>query len=209
MNDRVQRLEASTDFAEEMLVAEIQSVLEELLEQKGYSRTDLAKRMGVTKARVTQIFSDTQNFTVRLIARAFHALGEKVVIDHEPLGNRENALTARCLKRDSPALGSTQRKSADDPSYGLAHYLGGSPSNMPDEGWTAADWRPYKGGLLIAGWPESEDLGDALASFIQTQIKDPPRSVRGEAKGDAPKAVAEWVKPSSNILPFRRERARA
>jgi transcriptional regulator with XRE-family HTH domain len=209
MNDRVRRLEASTDFAEEMLVAEIQSVLEELLQNKGYSRADLAKKMGVTKARVTQIFSDTQNFTVRLIARAFHALGEKVLINHEPLNKRAEVASSASLEQRSPHLCRIETKSADDKAYTFARYLIGSPSNGPDDGWSAADWRPYNRGLFIAGWPESEHLGDALVSFIETQMQDPPRSRRADSKSDTPKAVTEWVKPSSNVLPFRRERARA
>lgn len=36
--------------------------------------------MGVSKARVSQMFSDSQNFTLRLVANAFFALGEEVSI---------------------------------------------------------------------------------------------------------------------------------
>lgn len=64
-------------FAEEDFVVHLQTSLHEMMEEKGMTRADLARAMGVTRARVTQIFSDDcTNFTVRLLARAYHALGE-------------------------------------------------------------------------------------------------------------------------------------
>jgi transcriptional regulator with XRE-family HTH domain len=70
-------LERAAVFAEEDFVVEAQTFLHSLMEEKGFSRADLARAMGVSRARVTQIFSDEcKNFTVRLLARAVHALGE-------------------------------------------------------------------------------------------------------------------------------------
>jgi transcriptional regulator with XRE-family HTH domain len=80
MTDHFHELRASPEYAEERLVAEVQSELQRLLEESGYNRTDLAKKMGVSKARVSQLFSDNHNFTSRLIARAFHALGAQAMI---------------------------------------------------------------------------------------------------------------------------------
>lgn len=78
MDNVFNELFASEEFAEEYFVASIQTKLNEMLEEKGLNRSDLADRLGVTKARVSQIFSDDcKNFTVRLLARAFIALGEK------------------------------------------------------------------------------------------------------------------------------------
>lgn len=69
-------------FAEEALVVDAQIFLHTLMEQKGISRADLAKAMGVSRARVSQMFSDEcKNFTIRLFARAAYALGEKVELD--------------------------------------------------------------------------------------------------------------------------------
>lgn len=70
-------------FAEEALVVNAQGLLQELLDEKGMSRADLARAMGVSRARVTQLFSDDcTNFTVRLWARALFALGEKAVVSY-------------------------------------------------------------------------------------------------------------------------------
>lgn len=70
-------------FAEEALVVNAQGLLQELLDEKGLSRADLARAMGVSRARVTQLFSDEcKNFTLRLWARALFALGEEAVVTY-------------------------------------------------------------------------------------------------------------------------------
>lgn len=72
-------------FAEEDFVVELQTLLHQMMEEKGVTRADLARAMGVTRARVTQIFSDAcTNFTVRLLARAYLALGETPEIGRKP-----------------------------------------------------------------------------------------------------------------------------
>jgi transcriptional regulator with XRE-family HTH domain len=64
-------------FAEEAFVVDVQILLNHIMKEKGYSRADLARAMNVSRARITQIFSDDcKNFTVRLLARAMHAMGE-------------------------------------------------------------------------------------------------------------------------------------
>lgn len=64
-------------FAEEAFVVDVQIFLHNIMLEKGMSRADLARAMKVSRPRITQIFSDDcKNFTVRLLARAMHALGE-------------------------------------------------------------------------------------------------------------------------------------
>lgn len=64
-------------FAEEAFVVDVQILLHKVMQEKGVSRADLARAMNVSRARITQIFSDDcKNFTVRLLARAMFALGE-------------------------------------------------------------------------------------------------------------------------------------
>jgi transcriptional regulator with XRE-family HTH domain len=81
MSDRLTSLRNSAEFAEERLVARAQALLHECMIERGLNKTDLADKMGVTKARVSQIFSDNQNFTFRLVASAFHALGKQITLD--------------------------------------------------------------------------------------------------------------------------------
>lgn len=68
----------TASYAEEAFVVDVQSFLHHLMVEKGFNRSQLAQAMGISRARVTQIFSDEcKNFTVRLLARAIHALGER------------------------------------------------------------------------------------------------------------------------------------
>lgn len=72
-------------FAEEAFIVDAQLFLHNLMEEKGFSRAALAKAMGVSRARISQVFSDEcKNFTMRLFARAVHALDEKprLMCDH-------------------------------------------------------------------------------------------------------------------------------
>lgn len=67
---------------EEGFVVDVQSFVQELMDARKMSRADLARAMGVSRGRITQIFSDEcKNLTVRLLARAVHALGDEPEID--------------------------------------------------------------------------------------------------------------------------------
>jgi transcriptional regulator with XRE-family HTH domain len=80
-NNSVQR---SVVAVEEGFVVEVQSYLQELMNNAGISRSELARRMGVSRARVTQIFSDEcTNLTIRLLAKAAHAMGEVPRVESE------------------------------------------------------------------------------------------------------------------------------
>lgn len=83
MNDIIN---ANEDLAtvEEGFVVDVQVFLHEMMVEKQVSRAELARRMGVSRGRVTQIFSDDcKNLTIRLLARATHALGEVPMIDSD------------------------------------------------------------------------------------------------------------------------------
>lgn len=74
----VNALKTTRAYAEEALVVDVQSLLETVMHAKGLTRAQLAEAMGVSRARVSQMFSsDASNFTVRLLARALHAMGEQ------------------------------------------------------------------------------------------------------------------------------------
>jgi transcriptional regulator with XRE-family HTH domain len=71
---------------EEGFIVDVQGLLQELMDERGMSRAGLARAMGVSRARVTQLFSDKcTNMTVRVFAQAVHALGDVPMIDGERL----------------------------------------------------------------------------------------------------------------------------
>lgn len=62
-------------YAEEAFVVDVQSFLQQLMIDKGFNRAQLAEAIGVSRARISQIFSDDcKNLTIRLLARVAHAL---------------------------------------------------------------------------------------------------------------------------------------
>ncbi|MGA9580437.1 MAG: helix-turn-helix transcriptional regulator [Allosphingosinicella sp.] len=55
--------------------------MQRLLNEKGVRYKDLARRLGVSEARVSHIFGDdASNLTMRTVARVFHCLGEKPLV---------------------------------------------------------------------------------------------------------------------------------
>lgn len=83
---------------EEGFIVDVQGLLQELMDERGMSRAGLARAMGVSRARVTQLFSDKcTNMTVRVFAQAVHALGDVPAIDAERLrrAREERALASR------------------------------------------------------------------------------------------------------------------
>jgi transcriptional regulator with XRE-family HTH domain len=89
-------------FAEEALVVDAQVFLHTLMDEKGVSRADLARAMGISRARVTQLFSDEcKNFTIRLFARAAHALGERVELDCDHFRCRRTGKLKRSARQAS------------------------------------------------------------------------------------------------------------
>lgn len=65
-------------IAEDALIVNVQFAIHNLLEAKGMSRAELARALGVSEARVSQLFDDNpKNLTLRTIARIFYVLGEE------------------------------------------------------------------------------------------------------------------------------------
>jgi transcriptional regulator with XRE-family HTH domain len=61
-------------FAEEWLIASVQSAIEQAMIAKGVSKADLAHRIGCSRASVSQSLKDGRNLTLRTVAQYLHAL---------------------------------------------------------------------------------------------------------------------------------------
>lgn len=78
---KISSTEKEAIFAEEAFVVDVQILLNDIMSSKGVSRADLARAMNLSRARISQLFSDDcKNFTIRLLARAMHALDETPVV---------------------------------------------------------------------------------------------------------------------------------
>lgn len=73
--------ELAIGLAEERFLVATQTEMQRLLNDRGIKHAHLAKRLGVSEARVSQIFGDdANNLTIRTIARVFHQLNERPVL---------------------------------------------------------------------------------------------------------------------------------
>ncbi len=65
-------------FAIEALVFSVQIALQKAMQKHGVTNKELAERLGMSPARISQIFSSNgPNLTLKTIARIQHALGEE------------------------------------------------------------------------------------------------------------------------------------
>lgn len=78
--------------AEENFLIDCQFLIQDLINAKGISRSELAKRAGISKSRLSQILSAEANPTVKTFARLFHVLGA-MVTPQVVQGNRDVAIS--------------------------------------------------------------------------------------------------------------------
>lgn len=76
--DRRAALDPQVTEAEENFLIDCQFLVQDLINAGGISRTELARRAGISKSRLSQILSAEANPSVKTFARLFHVLGAKV-----------------------------------------------------------------------------------------------------------------------------------
>jgi transcriptional regulator with XRE-family HTH domain len=96
----------------ERLCFEATEVLCRLMEDRRVSSAELARRLGVTPARVSQLLSGSRNLTLASLAEAFHVLGRSVHIVHGPPTERAivNAKLVERARSKARTGGSARRK---------------------------------------------------------------------------------------------------
>lgn len=73
-------LEIALLEAQEMFVVQAQVAINRLMREHNVSQADLARRLGVSEARVSSMFANDKNFTLRTIGRILHAMGEEAML---------------------------------------------------------------------------------------------------------------------------------
>ena len=66
--------------AQEFFVIQAQVTINRLMRDRGVSQAELARRLGVSEARVSSMFGNDKNFTLRTIGRILYALGEEAML---------------------------------------------------------------------------------------------------------------------------------
>jgi len=74
----------SLEFEVEGAKLEITEELLALMEEKGISRSELARRMGVAPARITSMLSGANNFTLETLIRAARAVSASLKLHLSP-----------------------------------------------------------------------------------------------------------------------------
>lgn len=75
MNKQNFRKNAQRAYVEQLALANVALMIADALEASGVSQRDLAGRLGLSEARVSQILNANNNLTVRTLARIADALG--------------------------------------------------------------------------------------------------------------------------------------
>jgi transcriptional regulator with XRE-family HTH domain len=65
-------------IAEEDLVIDAQFLIQEALIERGMTRSELAQRSGISKARLSQIMRADANPTLRTLAKLFYAMDDQL-----------------------------------------------------------------------------------------------------------------------------------
>lgn len=80
------------------LIADAENLIAALMKIKSVSRSDLAKRMGVSRVRVHQILKSNPNITLKTLSQVFVALDEKVKLQSPTLEKRNLEHSQECWR---------------------------------------------------------------------------------------------------------------
>lgn len=122
--------ELEATIASDRFIAQIQIVLNTLMEEKGISRSDLAATLQVSESRVSQMFKDEpQNFTAKTIARVFHAIGEEPEITCKGIDAVRNRHAVESLMSEIVDAKIHWRPLSDERNAKKNHWLRGRGLN--------------------------------------------------------------------------------
>lgn len=92
-NDALRDPEIRRVFEEELLIGEATENVTALLKSLDLSQRELARRLGVSEARVSQILSGEENLTLRSLAAVGWALGLRFQLELSPMSPAERLAT--------------------------------------------------------------------------------------------------------------------
>jgi len=86
-------------YAIEGLVADAAELVASLMKEQNLTKADLARRLGKSRAWVTQVLSGRANMTMRTFAELVYALGAQVTLSARPPVRMPGRATAVGLER--------------------------------------------------------------------------------------------------------------
>jgi transcriptional regulator with XRE-family HTH domain len=82
--EQVKELEDDPGFLTEQLLLDVTEQLYVRMEEAGLRSSDLAERLGVSRAYITQLFNGRPNMTMRTLVGVAHALDQRVRVTLRP-----------------------------------------------------------------------------------------------------------------------------
>lgn len=73
------------DVETETLVAQLTDLVSKIMGERGVSKAELARRLGVSAPHITQTLSGERNMTIKTLAEALYAMGHRVETSAVPI----------------------------------------------------------------------------------------------------------------------------
>lgn len=87
-NNSVVRAMQSPEYFEELLMLRAQELISQIMEQEQVSKSQLAERLGKSKAHVTGLLADGRNLTLKTLGRVCFHMGFEVTLKASKVGNQ-------------------------------------------------------------------------------------------------------------------------
>lgn len=171
-------LEIRRAFEEELLYGEATDTIAGLLESLGLSQRELARRLGVSEGRVSQILSGSENLTLRTLAAVGWALGIRFELAPTAMAERDGTPAA-----NDPAPPSWLERIAGRKTSGREWVPfreqareGRSPFDLWPQQWRTAarEWAE-----LHSGGPIADLLEPFLDALERSEASREPTDVQG------------------------------
>ena len=79
----------------EALLTDASEMVAQLMEAQGVSKAELARRLGKSRAWVTQLLNGKANMTIRTVAEVVYTLGAEVKLSTSPLATHQSQVSVR------------------------------------------------------------------------------------------------------------------
>lgn len=116
-------------YAIEGLVTDAAELVARLMEEQGVTKADLARRLGKSRAWITQLLSGKANMTIRTFAELVYELGAEVNLDAQlrtKKKERESGTRERTVVYKTPEIRIDRR---EQPEF---HFSTGEQAPIPD-----------------------------------------------------------------------------
>lgn len=145
---------ADAIIAAESFVADVQFRIQTLLNDRAMKRAELARRLNVSEARVSHLFSaEAQNLTLRTLAKIFHALDGECYVTSPRL---EELLGPPAQDMEIDEDDAVETSGKQQTEIGMVIRLGGRSSQAQRSYWMAEGRRFAMGTAADNGVPASD-----------------------------------------------------